>query len=128
MSLDVLSTPGAQDNHRVVGGLNVQNNRSLAAQAVATGSAVIVVPTNAIEVVLTAAAATTGASLPVGTIDGQLLFITITTAAANTVTFAAVATSNVAGGAAVSLAGLATHLLRWNAVAAAWFQVGPLTN
>lgn len=99
------------------------------AQAVATGSATIVVPAGAVEVVLTAAAATTGASLPAGSYDGQLLFITITTAAANTVTFAAAGTSKVAGGAGVSLAGLATHLFRWSVLGGGlWFQVGPLTN
>lgn len=101
-----------------------------ASQAVATGTAVIVVPAGAAEVILTAAAATTGASLPAGVNHGQLLFITISTAAANTITFAAVGTSNVAGGVAVSLAGLATHLLRWNSKVAipAWYQVGPLAN
>ncbi len=128
MPLDVLATPGAPDNVRVIGSLNIQNPSSLAAQAVSTGTAVIVVPTNTSRVKLTAAAATTGASLPAGTIDGQILIIIITTAAANTVTFAASGTSNVAGGTSVSLAGLAAHMFVWDAVAALWFQVGPLTN
>ena len=98
------------------------------AQAVSTGSAVIVVPSGCVEVTLTAAAATTGASLPAGSYHGQLLFITITTAAANTVTFAAAGTSLVAGGAACSLAGLSTHLFRWSAKTSLWSQVGPLAN
>lgn len=97
-------------------------------QAVATGTAAILIPAGSSVVRISAAAATTGATLPVGTLQGQILIIVITTAAANTVTFAAVGTSNVAGGAAVSLAGLAAHLFVWDTVTAQWFQVGPLTN
>ena len=100
----------------------------LVPQALATGTAGILVPPGSSHVKLTAAAAVIGATLPVGSFDGQLLFLTINTAAANTVTFAAKATSYVAGGAATSLAGLATHLFRWDATDALWYQVGPLTN
>lgn len=130
MPLNVLTQPS---NNQLVGPVSMVNDEHApqgVAQAVATGSAAIVVPAGCIEVILSAAAATTGASLPAGVNHGQLLFITLTTAAANTVTFAAVGTSNVAGGAAVSLAGLATHLFRWNARVAtpAWYQVGPLAN
>lgn len=98
------------------------------AQAVATGTAAILIPAGSSFVRITAAAATTGATLPVGDHMGQLLVIDISTAAANTVTFAAVATSHVAGGAAVSLAGLAAHMFIWDSVVGAWFQIGPLTN
>ena len=101
-------------------------------QAVATGTAAILIPSvngqPVSAVAISAAAATTGASLPVGTQQGQLLVIFITTAAANTVTFAAVATSHVAGGAAVSMAGLAAHMFMWDIVTLQWFQVGPLAN
>lgn len=98
------------------------------AQAVATGSANILIPSGTSYVRITAAAATTGATLPVGSYNGQLLFITITTAALNTVTFAAAGTSNVAGGTTVSMAGLNGHMFIWDNVAALWFQVGPATN
>ncbi len=128
MGLDVLTNP---DNIRMQGTVSMQNDPSQgssAPQAVATGSATILVPTGTSAITLTAAAATTGATLPKGTVDGQLLWITITTAAANTVTFAAAGTSFVAGGAATSLAGLATHLLRWDGPSQLWFQVGPLAN
>lgn len=128
MPIDALSYP---DQLRITGPIAVVNDPAAGqsvAQAVATGTAVILIPAGCSAIKLTAAAATTGASLPLGSFDGQLLFVTITTAAANTVTFAAVNTSNVAGGAAVSLAGLASHLFRWDAVAAAWYQVGPLAN
>lgn len=128
MPIDALTNP---DNVRLQGTVSMQNDPSAgssAPQAVATGSATIVVPTGASAITLTAAAATTGATLPKGTIDGQLLWITLTTAAANTVTFAAAGTSFVAGGAATSLAGLAAHLLRWDGPSQLWFQVGPLAN
>lgn len=97
-------------------------------QAIATGTAAILIPAGSSVVRLTAAAAATGAALPLGTQNGQILWLVITTAAANTITFAASGTSNVAGGAAVSLAGLAAHCFVWDAVGALWYQVGPLTN
>jgi hypothetical protein len=104
------------------------NNSQNATQAVATGSAAIALKPGDSAIKLSAAAATTGASLPPGSFDGQILFITVVSAAANTITFAAAGTSNVAGGTTVSLAGLATHLFRWDAGAALWYQVGPATN
>lgn len=97
-------------------------------QAVATGTAVILIPTGQTVVRITAAAATTGASLPLGTRNGQIVVISISTAAANTVTFAAAGTSNVAGGNAVSMAGLAAHMFVWDATLALWSQIGPLAN
>lgn len=104
------------------------NEGTATPQAVATGTAVIVLPPGQPIVRLTAAAATTGASLPLGTFNGQIIIIELSTAAANTVTFAAAGTSNVAGGAAVSMAGLAAHMFMWDATLALWFQIGPLAN
>lgn len=100
------------------------------AQAVATGTAAILIPANTSFVRITAAAATTGASLPAGAYNGQILIIAVETAAANTVTFAAVATSNVAGGTTDSMAGLHAHMFIWDAVAStpAWYMVGPVAN
>jgi hypothetical protein len=127
MPFDVLTSPS---NIRMLGPISMANDQigSSPTQAVATGTATILIPVGVVSLKLSAAAATTGATLPQGTVDGQLLWLTITTAAANTVTFAAAGTSFVAGGAAVSLAGLATHLLRWDAGSSLWFQVGPLAN
>lgn len=127
MPVDVLTNP---DQIRLTGPVAMINDPGNpgAPQAVATGTAVISIPTGGSAIKLTAAAATTGASLPLGSFDGQILWITITTAALNTVTFAAAGTSNVAGGTSVSLAGLATHLFRWDAPSALWYQVGPATN
>lgn len=126
----VISTPG-----NVVANNNFLNTVALSgslatAQAVATGSATILIPANTSFVHLTAAAATTGATLPAGTYHGQMLVIALETAAANTVTFAAVGTSNVAGGTTDSIAGLHAHVFFWDAVAStpAWYMVGPVAN
>ena len=75
-----------------------------------------------------AASAVTGIIIAPGTNDGDFLIVLCTQAAANTLTFAAKATSNVMGGAAVSLAGLAAHCFIWSAIDSAWYQVGTLIN
>lgn len=97
-------------------------------QAVATGTAIILIPSGQTVVRISAAAATTGATLPQGTRNGQILIIIITTAVANTVTFAAVGTSFVAGGAAISMAGLSAHMFVWDNTLALWSQIGPVAN
>lgn len=126
---NIISTPGslAVGGNAFIGTICPQQNLATP-QAVATGTAVILIPAGFSVIRISAAAATTGASLPLGTLNGQLLLIVITTAIANTVTFAAAGTSNVAGGASVSLAGLASHLFVWDVVSALWYQVGPATN
>lgn len=127
---NVISTPGnivVSPGNAFISTLCLQQNL-VAPQAVATGTAVILIPAGFSVVRISAAAATTGATLPQGTLNGQMLCLIITTAAANTVTFAAAGTSFVAGGAGVSLAGLAAHWFVWDAVGALWYQVGPLTN
>lgn len=123
-----ISTPGLVASLNNYSGTYYAEGSLATAQAVATGSAAILIPSGTSYVRITAAAATTGASLPVGSYNGQLLIISISTAAANTVTFAAAGTSNVAGGTGVSLAGLAAHLFVWDGVGSLWYQVGPLTN
>lgn len=129
MSFEALSNP---ESSRSTGPVALQTLQlamgTATAQAVATGTAAILVPAGTSVVRLTAAAATTGAALPVGTLNGQILIIVMTTAAANTMTFAAAGTSNVAGGAAVSLAGLAAHIFVWDNVGNLWYQAGPSAN
>lgn len=134
---NIISGATIQTSGSVVTNELVLNSTFAAPQAVATGTAVILIPTvvavggaatPSTYIRLTAAAATTGASLPLGTQHGQILIISLSTAAANTVTFAAAGTSFVAGGATVSLAGLASHLFIWSAIDSLWFQVGPATN
>ena len=76
------------------------------------------------------AGAVTGAILQAGTKGGQIIVVTNESAAASTVTFAAVATSNVAGGVTDSIAGLHAHMFIWDSLStpAAWFMVGPVAN
>lgn len=115
-----------------VGSMNVVSlglaQSTAAAQAVATGTAAILIPANTSVVRVSAAASTTGATLPVGTRIGQMLAIIVTSAVANTITFAAAGTSFVAGGAAISLAGLSSHMFIWDNVGLLWYQVGPVAN
>ena len=68
-----------------------------------------------------AASAVTGVIIAPGTNDGDFLIILCTQAAANTLTFAAKATSNVMGGAAISLAGQRAHYFIWSALDSAWY-------
>ncbi len=119
---------GSTERVNLAGMVRLVDESSVLVQAVATGTAVITIPAGTSIVRLSAAAATTGASLPVGVKDGDVIIIKISTAAANTVTFAAKATSNVAGGAATSLAGLAAHMFYWDGPDALWYQMGPLAN
>lgn len=76
----------------------------------------------------TAAAACTAVVMQAGTKTGQTVVVINESAAANTITFAAAGTSNVAGGTTVSLQGLAAHLFVWDAGTSLWYQVGPATN
>jgi hypothetical protein len=90
-------------------------------QAIATGTAAILIPVNTSVVRISAAAAVTGATLPVGTKAGQILILIVTTAAANTITFAASGTSNVAAGVSLILNGLAKNIFIWDSVGLLWY-------
>lgn len=124
----LISTPG---NLRVDGQAQtplVNLGGSLAtAQAIVTGNTITIPATGGL-VRLTLAGAATGVIMPVGSFHGQLVMISISTAAANTLTMAAAGTSNVAAGTTCVLAGLNAHLFVWDNAAALWFQVGPATN
>lgn len=67
------------------------------------------------------AGAVTGIILQAGTVDGQTIRVINEAVAANTVTFAAVGTSNVAGGTGVVIAGQAQKYFTWGAAAARWY-------
>ena len=66
------------------------------------------------------AGAITGVIVQPGTIDGQVLLIENSAAAANTITMAAAATSNVANGVTTVITGLQLAVLVWNASTARW--------
>lgn len=101
----------------------------------ATGTVQTLASTNAVTigqnqsiVRVTAAGAVTGITLPLGTRPGQLLVVIHEGAAANTLTFAAAGTSNVAGGATAIWAGLNAHMVVWDSITALWYQVGPVSQ
>jgi hypothetical protein len=67
------------------------------------------------------AAAVTGVILEAGTVDGQMITIVNRAAGANSVTFAAAGTSNVADGTSSVIAGLTARRYVWDSTAARWF-------
>lgn len=77
---------------------------------------------NAGAVITTNGGAVTGIIVQAGTIHGQSL--TILNNTANTVTMAAVGTSNVAGGVAAIVPANAALNLIWNAIDSRWYDVG----
>ena len=68
----------------------------------------------------TEAAAATGVILTPGVSDGQLLTL-INTSGANSITFAASGTSNVALGTGASIAALSKLILQWSATQSLWY-------
>lgn len=71
---------------------------------------------------VTAAGAVTGVILTAGTRAGQKLSIIHEGAAANTITFAASGTSNIADGTSAVLAGLRKLELEWDASTSLWYR------
>jgi len=73
---------------------------------------------------VTAAGAVTGVILQAGTTNNQTLDIINTQAGANTITFAAAGTSNVADGATTVMAGLRMYRFAWDVTSARWYRAG----
>jgi hypothetical protein len=69
------------------------------------------------------AGAITAVVLAPGTKDGQVIVVENDAVAANTVTFAAAGTSNVADGVSDSIAGLVAAVFVWNATTALWYRI-----
>jgi hypothetical protein len=69
------------------------------------------------------AAARTGVILQAGTIPGQLVVVENLAASANSITFAASGTSNVADGTGDSIAGGTSGLFNWDSIANLWYRV-----
>lgn len=72
---------------------------------------------------VTAGAAVTGIILAVGTIPGQRLTVIHEGAAANTITFAASGTSNVADGVSDVITGPSARTFVWDSVTTLWYAV-----
>jgi hypothetical protein len=115
-------------NGNLLIGLLQMLQQTSAATVVAT-SGTIAVPATSGAIRVAPGGAVTSVVLAAGpAAQCQILIIWNEAAAANTITFAAAGTSNVAGGTSVSLAGLSCHIMVWNWKTALWYQVGPLTN
>lgn len=69
------------------------------------------------------AGAITAVVLQPGTVDGQMVIVENDAIAANTITFAAAATSNVSNGVSTVIAGLTSVAYIWNATTALWYPV-----
>jgi len=96
-----------------------QSSPCAAAQTVA-GAGTITLPANSSNQLLTTAGAVTGVILTAGTVDGQE--ITLINTSANSITFAAVGTSNVADGVSAVIAANRSLSLVWSATAAKWYH------
>ena len=90
-------------------------------QTLATGNT-ITTPANTGVVRVTAAAAVTGIIIGAGTNPGQRLTVIHEGAAANTVTFAASGTSNVADGASDAITGPSARTFVWDSITALWYE------
>lgn len=70
------------------------------------------------------AGAVTGVILQPGTVPEQEVWVINEAVAANTITFAAAVTSNVADGAGSALAGLVARKFVWDSIQLLWFRAG----
>ncbi|HLI05205.1 MAG TPA: hypothetical protein VKV40_01400 [Ktedonobacteraceae bacterium] len=69
------------------------------------------------------AAARTGCILQAGTQSGQIVWVVNEAASANSITFAASGTSNVADGTADAIVGLSARLFVWDGSTSLWYPV-----
>lgn len=81
----------------------------------------ITTPANTGVVRVTAAAAVTGIIIGAGTVAGQRLTVIHEGAAANTITFAASGTSNVADGTSDVITGPTARCFVWDSITALWY-------
>ncbi len=125
--MTVSQETGATERTKIFGAVTFVAEDSKLVQAIAANGTITPVAGQSL-VRTSAAGAVTGIIIAAGTNDGDLLIVLHTSAAANTLTFAAKATSNVMGGAAISVAGLSAHVFIWSSIDSAWYQVGPVAN
>ena len=94
---------------------------TLTAAASVTTSGTITLPTGEVKL-LTTAGAVTGVILTAGTYSGQK--VTLVNTSANSITFAAAGTSNVADGTSAVLAANRAMTLWWDSTSARWYRTG----
>lgn len=108
-----------------VGGIYSGGQQSGTVTTLATGNTINVGTSGGYgSVRVTAAAAVTGIILQAGTKPGQEFTIIHEGAAANTITFAAAGTSNVADGASDVITGPSARTFIWDSVTALWYRLG----
>lgn len=100
---------------------DVANVVSATAAVVATGGTITTAGVTVARV--NPGAAVTGVILEAGSLDGQVCTVVNTSASADSVTFAAAATSNVASGTSAVIAGVTGQMFVWSEAAALWFAV-----
>ena len=105
-------------NWNILGG----PSSSLAAAATIATSGTIALPTQGDTAKLTTGGVVTGVILTAGTYDGQRLSLINTSA--NSITFAAAGTSNVADGTSAVLAANRSMTFVWDATSARWYRQG----
>ena len=106
-------------NGNLTAGTFHSNQTTNTVQTLASTNAIIV-PASTGVVRVTTAAAVTGITLPVGTRPGQQLIVIHEGAAANTITFAASGTSNVADGVSAVITGPSQKMFVWDSVTSLW--------
>jgi len=106
--------------------VNVAGKQSAAAATIANAGTIATANLGVSRV--TTAGAVTGVIMQAGTVAGQQCIVVHEGTAANTITMATAATSNVAAGTTCVLSGLAAHLFVWDSGTSLWYQVGPAAN
>lgn len=94
-----------------------------AVQNLATGNTITLPTTGTTKRLSASGGAATGVILTAGVADGQILIL-FNIEAANTITFAAAGTSNVADGASAVIGALRALVLVWDATSSRWFRTG----
>lgn len=102
-------------------GILVEAEATGTVQTLSTGNTITTVATQGVARV-TAAAAVTGIILAAGSFSGQSLVVIHEGAAANTITFAASGTSNVADGNSDVITGPSARRFIWDSVTALWYK------
>ena len=115
------SSAGAPSAYPFVQNTDVVNAVSSTAQAVATGGVITTAGVSIARVAPTGAV--TGCILQAGTVNGQVVAVVNESASADSVTFAAAATSNVATGTGTSIAGATGQMFVWDSATQLWYTV-----
>ncbi len=129
-SLTITGNGGISSDYGAIASDGVNGNLTLGLLIVAqkggtvttlTNGNTITPPVNQGVVRVTAAAAVTGIIIAAGTTGGQKITVIHEGAAANTITFAASGTSNVADGASDVITGPSARTYVWDSVTALWY-------